>query len=132
MKAAVNLLWVLLSVLGAVALAHVVGVLKPAEKVNGLWLVVAVAVSLMIIYRLWLVGPPVGTLWRTAIVGILAYTLAVMWPAAGFLWLVKLGCIGIGIPLAYLALQEFSAEEIAQIRSFLPGRILPVTQHQRL
>ena len=41
MKAAVNLLWVLLSVLGAVALAHVVGVINPHEKVNGLWIVVA-------------------------------------------------------------------------------------------
>ena len=36
MKAAVNLLWVLLSVLGAVALAHVVGVINPHEKVNEL------------------------------------------------------------------------------------------------
>lgn len=41
MKAAVNLLWVLLSVLCVVALAHVVGALNPHEKVNGLWLVVA-------------------------------------------------------------------------------------------
>ena len=43
MNAAVNLLWVLLSVLGALALAHVVGVGNPNEKVNGLWLVVAAA-----------------------------------------------------------------------------------------
>jgi carbon starvation protein len=35
-KAAVNLLWVLLSLLGALALAHVVGVVNPTEKVNGL------------------------------------------------------------------------------------------------
>jgi carbon starvation protein len=41
MNAAVNLLWLLLSVLGAFALAHVVGVVNPHEKVNGLWLVVA-------------------------------------------------------------------------------------------
>jgi hypothetical protein len=43
MKAAVNLLWVLLSVLGAFALAHVVGAVNPSEKVNGLWLVVVAA-----------------------------------------------------------------------------------------
>lgn len=43
MKAAVTLLWVLLSVLGAVALGHVVGVVNPHEKVNGLWLVVEAA-----------------------------------------------------------------------------------------
>lgn len=38
---AVNFLWILLSILGALALAHVVGVVNPNEKVNGLWLVVA-------------------------------------------------------------------------------------------
>ncbi len=41
MKAVVNLLWALLSLLGALALARVVGILNPNEKVNGLWLVVA-------------------------------------------------------------------------------------------
>lgn len=41
MKAAVNLLWILLATLGAVALAHVTGAMNPHEKVNGLWLVVA-------------------------------------------------------------------------------------------
>ncbi|MDO9117566.1 MAG: hypothetical protein Q7U39_06390 [Nitrospira sp.] len=43
MKVAVNLLWVLLSVLGAVALAHVVGVVNPHEKVNGPWFIVSAA-----------------------------------------------------------------------------------------
>jgi carbon starvation protein len=32
MKAAVNLLWVLLAILGAVALAHVTGAMTPHEK----------------------------------------------------------------------------------------------------
>ncbi len=43
MKVAVNLLWVLLALFAALALAHVVGVVNPNEKVNGLWLVVAAA-----------------------------------------------------------------------------------------
>jgi carbon starvation protein len=43
MKVAVNLLWVMLSLLGALALAHVVGAVNPTEKVNGLWLVVVAA-----------------------------------------------------------------------------------------
>jgi hypothetical protein len=42
-KAAVNLLWALLSFLEPVALAHVTGFINPAEEVNGLWLVVAAA-----------------------------------------------------------------------------------------
>lgn len=55
MKVAVNLLWVLLSLLGAVALAHVVGAVKPTEKVNGLWLVVAAACIYVLAYRFY--GP---------------------------------------------------------------------------
>ena len=53
MKAAVNGLWVLLSGLGAVALAHVVGVVNPSEKVNGLWLVVAAACIYVLAYRFY-------------------------------------------------------------------------------
>jgi len=53
MKAAVTLLWVLLSVLGAVALGHVVGVVNPHEKVNGLWLVVAAACIYVLAYRFY-------------------------------------------------------------------------------
>ena len=43
MKLPFVLFWVMLSLLGALALARVVGVINPTEKVNGLWLVVAVA-----------------------------------------------------------------------------------------
>ena len=53
MKAAVNLLWTLLSVLGAVALAYVVGVVNPNEKVNGLWLVVAAACIYVLAFRFY-------------------------------------------------------------------------------
>ena len=88
--------------------------------------------SIGVIYHLWAIMPPVGTLWRSAVISVLAYTAAVMWPAAGVLLLIKLACIGTAIPLAYLALREFTAEEIAQARSFLPWRVLPVTQHQKM
>ncbi len=63
MKAVVNLLWVLLSILGALALAHVVGVVNPDEKVNGLWLVVAAACIYVLAYRFygrWLARQVVG------------------------------------------------------------------------
>jgi carbon starvation protein len=53
MKAATNLLWVLLSILGAFALAHVVGVINPGEKVNGLWLVVAASCIYVLAYRFY-------------------------------------------------------------------------------
>jgi len=53
MKAAATLLWMLLSILGAFALAHVVGVINPDEKVNGLWLVVAAACIYVLAYRFY-------------------------------------------------------------------------------
>ena len=63
MKTVVNLLWLLLSILGALALAHVVGVVNPDEKVNGLWLVVAAACIYVLAYRFygrWLARQVVG------------------------------------------------------------------------
>ena len=63
MKAVVNLLWVVLSILGALALAHVVGVVNPDKKVNGLWLVVAAACIYVLAYRFygrWLARQVVG------------------------------------------------------------------------
>ena len=53
MKLPFVLLWALLSTLGAVALAHVVGVINPTEKVNGLWLVVAAACIYVLAYRFY-------------------------------------------------------------------------------
>jgi carbon starvation protein len=41
MSALKLVLWGFLAVLGSVALAFVVGLVTPTEKVNGLWLVVA-------------------------------------------------------------------------------------------
>ena len=43
MSALKLVLWAVLAILGAVALAFVVGLVNPQEKVNGLWLVVAAA-----------------------------------------------------------------------------------------
>ena len=60
MKVGVNLLWVLLSVFGALVLAHVVGVVNPNEKVNGLWPVVAPAVLAYRFYGRWLARQVVG------------------------------------------------------------------------
>ena len=63
MKVGINLLWALLSILGALALAHVVGIVNPDEKVNGLWLVVAAACIYVLAYRFygrWLARQVVG------------------------------------------------------------------------
>jgi len=64
-------------------------------------------------YRLWSIVPPMGTLWRNVVISVLAYAVAVMWPASGFWLLVKLSGITIVILLTYLILLEFIADEIA-------------------
>ena len=46
-------LWGFLSLLGAVALAFVTGLVNPQEKVNGLWLVVAAACIYVLAFRFY-------------------------------------------------------------------------------
>lgn len=46
-------LWIILSILGAVALSPVTGLVNPNEKVNGLWLVVAAACIYVLAYRFY-------------------------------------------------------------------------------
>jgi carbon starvation protein len=53
MSALMLLLWGFLAILGAVALAHVTGVINPDEKVNGLWLVVAAACIYVLAFRFY-------------------------------------------------------------------------------
>ena len=53
MKLSFVLFWVMLSLLGALALARVVGVINPTEKVNGLWLVVAAACIYVLAFRFY-------------------------------------------------------------------------------
>ena len=53
-----NLKWVVPSILGTLALAHVVDIVNPNEKVDGLWLVVAAACIYVLAHRFhdrWLV-----------------------------------------------------------------------------
>ena len=52
-KYLLNLLWALLAILGAVALAFVTGLVHPEEKVNGLWLVVAAACIYVLAFRFY-------------------------------------------------------------------------------
>jgi carbon starvation protein len=53
MKSVFVLLWGLLSILGAVSLSFVTGLVHPQEKVNGLWLVVAAACIYVLAYRFY-------------------------------------------------------------------------------
>src|SRR5690349_25051773 len=46
-------IWGLTAILGAIALAHVTGLINPDEKVNGLWLVVAAACIYVLAFRFY-------------------------------------------------------------------------------
>lgn len=59
MSALKLVLWAILAILGAVALAFVTGLVSPHEKVNGLWLVVAAGCIYVLAYRFygrWIAG----------------------------------------------------------------------------
>jgi O-antigen/teichoic acid export membrane protein len=81
-----------------------------------------------VVYRLWAIVPPMGTLARSVVASVLAYALGAFWPVTGFWVLVKLSVISVIILLTYLVLREFSASEIAQARSFVSRRTAPVEQ----
>ena len=53
MSALKLVLWGFLAVLGSIALAFVVGLVNPQEKVNGLWLVVAAACIYVLAFRFY-------------------------------------------------------------------------------
>ena len=50
------LIWGLVAILGAVALAFVTGLINPHEKVNGLWLVVAAVCIYVLAFRFYAAG----------------------------------------------------------------------------
>jgi O-antigen/teichoic acid export membrane protein len=75
--------------------------------------------TMLAVYRIWHVLPPAVTLLRSVVICGLAYTLAVLWHSPGLLLLLKLPAIGLIIVLAFLFLGEFSATEIAFVRSMV-------------
>ena len=76
--------------------------------------------SVLAVYRMWTIYPPVTTLIRGILICGLAYIIAIIWPAAGFWVLPKLIAITLFIPLAFLVSCEFSADEISWVRALLP------------
>jgi len=82
--------------------------------------------SVLAVRHLWRILPPATTLLRSVLLSGLAFSLAVLWPTAGFLVLLKLPMIGIVILSGYLLLGEFTTQEIDLLRSLFPGGRLRV------
>ena len=110
--------WAVIPTFGALGAASVTAICS--------WLGAGICVA--VVYRLWSIYPPVGTLLRSVVISGLAYTLAVIWPTTGLLLLIKLAFIGGVILLTFFIFREFSAEEIVQLRSFLRQRMVPAEQ----
>jgi O-antigen/teichoic acid export membrane protein len=81
----------------------------------------AAGATMLAVYRMWNILPSSVTLLRSIMVCGLAYTFAVLWPAPGFLLVLKLSVIGIVIVFAFLLLGEFSSSETFMIRSLFSG-----------
>lgn len=76
-------------------------------------------VTVLAVYCMWRILPPVGTLSRSALVCGLAYALAILWPASGVILAVKLSVLSLVIGMVFLLLGECSASELNQMRTML-------------
>ena len=94
------------------------GAIGAAAGTTGLaWL--GAGATMWAVYRIWHVLLPAVTLLRSVVICGLAYTFAALWQSPGVLLLLKLPAVGLIILLAFLFLGEFSATEIAFVRSMV-------------
>jgi O-antigen/teichoic acid export membrane protein len=88
------------------------------------------AAAVLVVYRSWQIAPAAWTMYRSLAVSAGVFALAAAWPTPGWDVLLKLGVLGFGIPLAFWALGEFDADELAFARSFISrtARVRPYIQ----
>lgn len=80
-------------------------------------------VLVLMVHRLWGILPPAMTCGRSMLIGILMYFLAGIWPTPGLLVVAKLLVGGVLILGLFFILGEFTARDIALIRSTMRRRI---------
>lgn len=93
-----------------------------ASLITTLFASLSAFAAVLAIYRIWNVLPPLATVMRSILICGIAFTLANLWPAPGFLLILKLSVIVIVIALAFLVMGEFSTSEIAFVRSIFRRR----------
>jgi O-antigen/teichoic acid export membrane protein len=81
--------------------------------------VLGLLATLIILHRLWNILPPVGTVWRSIVVSLGIYVLAMVWPTPGLLLLVKLPILALAILFAFHLLGEFTTGEVAFARALI-------------
>ena len=72
--------------------------------------------SVLAVYRVWKIFPPLPTVARACLVYVIAFVLASIWPGWFFF---KIFAISILICTSFVALREFSPKEIALLRSLI-------------
>ncbi len=83
------------------------------------------AAAVASVYALWKVGPPVGTLLRSLVIGIVVGAVSMWWPTPGFFVFAKLIVLGMISLLGYWWIGEFRQGEIAVVRSLLLRKTEP-------
>jgi O-antigen/teichoic acid export membrane protein len=86
-------------------------------------MVTGVVLTLGAIARMWDIRPPAASLLRIALVSLAAGLGARAWPAAGWELIAELALFCLSIPLALVAMGEFSRRELSVARdAVFPGR----------
>ena len=83
------------------------------------------AAAVASVYALWKVWPPVGTLLRSLVIGIVVGAVSMWWPTPGFFVFAKLIVLGMISLLGYWWIGEFRQGEIAVVRSLLLRKTEP-------
>lgn len=98
------------------------GPIAAASITTGLaW--IGAGITTTAVCRIWQFYPPVSTLATSILISGLAYALAALWPAPGFLLLLKLPVIALFVVILFLLLGEISSREIAFVRSMFDWRM---------
>jgi len=79
--------------------------------------------SIIAVYRIWGIFPPVKTVLKSIFCSVLAFGLAVLWPTSGLMLILKLIVIPLIILLTFFLLGEFTAREIALVQKVLRDKV---------
>jgi len=93
-----------------------------AASVTALGASLSAVAQMIAIYRLWGAAPPLGTVGRSALLCVVAYVSATLWPTPGLLLFVKLPVLALLVLAGYLLLGEFTSTELAAARALLLRR----------
>jgi O-antigen/teichoic acid export membrane protein len=75
--------------------------------------------SMFAIYQTWGILPPLKTIFKSVLISGCVIFITTLWPVYGFMLILKLIALAIFIVLIFLLFGEFSAKEIALIRSII-------------